>query len=76
MSEPIDIDLRGLEHKFSTNGRQVCAVCGFDFDLREEDEDQKFPLMLWRNGGKEMLVLCLEPCAAMRMTRFSKRVEG
>lgn len=71
MSDNLNIDLSGLEDKFSTSGAQVCALCGRDYDNLPEEEYEKedgdtVPLLLWRNEGKEMLTLCWK-CAEPRM---------
>ena len=72
MSEPIQIDLSGLDHKWG--GANVCAVCGFDFDAQydeppeDEDEGHEVPLLLFRGVGDncQMLALCWK-CAEPRM---------
>ena len=70
MSGPLEIDLSGLEDKWSLSGRQLCAVCGFDFDHHDPDPEDgcDVPLLVWRNDGKEMLTLCWG-CAMVRMQR-------
>ena len=67
------IDLDGLESKWATSGKQICAVCGFDFDFQPDDPDPdnegnayKVPLLLWRKDCTEMLTMCWE-CATIRM---------
>lgn len=67
----MQIDLAGLEDKWSTSGAQICAVCGRDFDHLPEEEYEKddgntVPLLLWRNDGTEMMTFCWE-CAKPRM---------
>jgi len=70
MSADLEIDLRGIEHKFSAKGERVCADCGFDFDasdaaFEDEGEELKIPLLLWKDDGRLMLTLCF-PCAQKR----------
>lgn len=68
------IDLAGLDSKWSKSGRQLCAVCGRDFDNQdaftedEMEEGDHVPLHLFRGKGKktEMLTLCWK-CAEPRM---------
>lgn len=65
----LQIDLSGLEGRWSADGRQVCAVCGFDFDRQDDpdpEEGLQVPLLLFRKNNKEMLTLCW-PCATVRM---------
>lgn len=76
MSEqpPININLAGIESKWSKSGHALCAVCGRDFDNadafseEEQDNGDHVPLQLFRGTGKrtEMLTLCWK-CAEPRM---------
>lgn len=73
----LEIDLQGLEDKWGS--RNVCAVCGRDFDgdeeptdedgLRQDGTEPPFPLQLFKGRGRsvKMLVLCSHPCAEARM---------
>ena len=76
MSEPLNIDLSGIEDMFFASGRMMCADCGRDFDRadskqegpisEENPDDSRVPLLLWKDDGKLMLTLCW-PCATKRM---------
>lgn len=71
----VQINLDGL--KFSSDGSQVCAVCGYNFDAQQEDEEGNYqvPLLLWRNEGREMMTLCWS-CAEPRIKLASPQEEG
>jgi hypothetical protein len=71
-AEPLQIDLEGLESKWS-KGKSACAVCGFDFDNQDPvdaEDGCEVPLLLFRGKGKRMLMLSLcWTCATVRMQR-------
>ena len=68
MSDPLHIDLSGLEDKWGNENK--CAICGFVFDNQdpEEGEEWEVPLQLFRGEGKacQMMAFCWN-CAQLRM---------
>lgn len=74
MSNPLKIDLSGLEKKWGSENK--CALCGFDFDNQDpgEDEEWEVPLQLFRGEGKacQMLAFCFK-CAELRMPKNPAR---
>ena len=106
----LNIDLKGIEGKFSTAGEMVCADCGFDFnkpaytirhlsggltglasitcarcgkesfymsDVKERycghckifHEDNKLPLLLWKDEHHELMLCLCWPCAQKRIKK-------